>query len=159
MARDPLPEPPYRGGCLCGQARYLYGARPKGLNACHCQDCKRLSGSTHAEMLLGLRADFVHEAGEVTRYRKRADSGREIDIVRCAQCGGRLWHEPLAAPQFVFVMAGTLDDSSWVTPTSHIWIEQADPSINMAEDALKIEGQPAERSILFEAFDRIYTPV
>ena len=107
-------------------------------------------------MVLAMRADFHHESGAIARFRKRADSGREVDIARCENCGVRLWHEALSAPQFVFVAAGTLDNSQWVLPTSHIWIEKASPHIVMESDALKVEGQPKDREALFKAFREIY---
>lgn len=154
--RPPLPDPPYAGGCLCGAVRYRYDARPMGLNACHCQDCKRLSGGDYGKMLLAERAHLAKPQGETAVYRKRADSGREIDIHRCAQCGTRLWHEPLAAPLYVFICAGTLDDSSWVAPTSHIWAEQARPGLICEADAIRIDGQPKDRQPLYDAFDRAY---
>jgi hypothetical protein len=156
MNRPSLPAPPHRGGCLCGAVRYAYNARPMGLNACHCMHCKKLSGSDYIKMLLGERTHFVKEQGETAIYRKTAESGREIDIHRCAQCGTRLWHEPLAAPQFVFICAGTLDDVSWTTPTSHIWVELADAAVGFADDAVRLEGQPKERQPLYDAFDKAY---
>jgi hypothetical protein len=106
-------------------------------------------------MLLGERAHLTW-SGETATFRKRADSGREIDVHRCAQCGARVWHMPLAAPQFVFICAGTLDDQSWTTPTSHIWAELADPGVGYAPDAVRIEGQPTDRQALYDAFDRAY---
>ncbi|HWA00648.1 MAG TPA: GFA family protein [Caulobacterales bacterium] len=157
MPRPPLPSPPYLGGCLCGAVRYGYNARPLGLNACHCGHCKKLSGSDYIKMLLGERAHFTHN-GATAIYRNTAESGRQIDIHRCAQCGTRLWHEPLSAPQFVFVCAGTLDDVGWTTPTSHIWVELADAAAGFASDAVKLEGQPKDRAALFEAFNRAYPP-
>jgi hypothetical protein len=152
--RLPLPAPPYEGGCLCGAVRYSYDARPRALNACHCNDCKRLTGSDYVKMLLGERAHFS-QTGETHVYRKRADSGREVEIRRCATCGTRLWHEPVST-QFVFICAGTLDDSYWVVPTSHIWVEKADDSVSFAPDALCVQGQPKDRQILFDHFDRLY---
>jgi hypothetical protein len=107
-------------------------------------------------MLAGAREAFVHEAGAVERYRKRADSGNEIDIVRCAACGVRLWHEPLSAPQLVFVAAGTLDDPSWAIPTSHIWVKRASPGVVLQDDALICDGGPSSREALYDAFDRVY---
>ncbi len=154
--RAPIPQPPYQGGCLCGAVRYRLNARPLGLNACHCDDCKKLTGAIHLLMVLAARDAFAQTGGEVERYRKHADSGREIDIVRCRTCGVRLWHEPLSAPNLIFIAAGTLDDSRWVVPTSHIWIEKAAPHVVMEEDALKVRGQPSERQALFAAFSRIY---
>ncbi len=144
------------GGCLCGEVRYALDARPLAVNACHCDQCKKLTGATHLLMLLAERDDFAHLQGEVTRFRKVADSGREIDIVRCANCGVRMWHEPLSAPNLVFIAAGTLDDTGWAVPTSHIWTEKAAPGVEFHDDAVVIEGQPSDRQTLLEAFARIY---
>jgi hypothetical protein len=155
MNRRSLPAPPYTGGCLCGAVRYSYNTRPMALNACHCGHCKKLSGSDYIKMLIGERAHLDH-SGETHTFRKRAESGRELDIHRCAQCGTRMWRHPLAAPQFIFVCAGTLDDMSWTTPTSHIWVELADPGVGFAPDAVLIEGQPVDRQALYDAFDRAY---
>ena len=153
--RLPIPDPPYEGGCLCGAVRWRLDARVRGINACHCSDCKKLTGATHLLMLLAERAAFSH-SGETASFRKRADSGNEIDILRCADCGVRLWHEPLSAPQMVFIAAGTLDDPAWAIPATHIWAAKASPSVVFEDDALVLEGQPASRQILFDAFTRIY---
>lgn len=155
MTRPPIPAPPHVGGCLCGAVRYRLDARPLAVNACHCHDCKKLTGATNLLMILAMRDAFSHQ-GAVARYRKRADSGREIDIVRCAACGVRMWHEPLSGPQFVFVATGTLDDSSWAVPTSHIWVECVSPGVAFQDDALIVRGQPGDRQMLLDAFDRVY---
>jgi len=156
MMRPPIPDPPYGGGCLCGAVHYALTARPKGVNACHCMDCKKLSGATHIHMIVADRAALAAEPAPLARFRKRAESGREIDIVRCAQCGVRLWHEPLANPELVFIAAGTLDDPSWIVPTAHIWTKHASPGVHLHEDAFHCEAQPATRQPTFEAFARIY---
>lgn len=109
-------------------------------------------------MLISERSGFSYTGGALERYRKRADSGREIDLVRCAACGVRLWHEPLSAPELVFIAAGTLHDSSWVVPASHIFIEKASAGAHLHADALCIEGQPTDRHVLFDAFERLYPP-
>ncbi len=155
MTRPAIPAPPYDGGCLCGAVRWRLEARPLAVNACHCNDCKKLTGATNLLMLLARRDAFSH-AGAVERWRKRADSGRELDIARCVTCGTRLWHEPLSSPALVFIAAGTLDDPSWAIPTSHIWIERASPGVVMQADALHVEGQPGERRMLMDAFTAIY---
>lgn len=155
MHRPAIPPPPHAGGCLCGAVRYRFDARPSAINACHCTDCKKLTGATNLLMILGPREAFAFE-GEVDRYRKRADSGNEIDIVRCAKCGVRLWHEPLSAPQMVIFAAGTLDDPSWVVPTSHIFTRSVSSGVVIQDDALVLLDGPTDRRALFEAFDRIY---
>jgi hypothetical protein len=157
MEHPSLPAQPHRGGCLCGAVRYLYDARPRALIACHCRDCQKITGATNLLTLMGDAAAFIHERGELARFRKRADSGREADYVRCAKCGVRVWHEPLAAPQFCFIAAGTLDDPSWVVPAAHIWASRAAPSALIPEGVYACPGPPAaDRSDLFVAFERVY---
>ena len=156
MPRPPIPAPPYAGGCLCGAARYALNARPRATNACHCTDCKKLSGATHIHMILADRDALKHEQGELTRWRKRADSGRDVDIVRCAACGTRLWHEPVASPHLVFLAAGTLDDPSWFRPATHIWTARAEDGTVFTPDADMHEGQPPTREMLMEAFEKLY---
>ena len=62
----------------------------------------------------------------------------------------------LEGTHMVFIAAGTLDDTSWVIPASHIWVERASPGVVMQADAIKVEGQPTDRNILMDAFTKIY---
>ena len=154
-ARPPIPAPPYTGSCLCGAVRWTLKARPLAVNACHCTDCKKTTGATNVVMLIA-NNDAFSFSGEIDVYRKRADSGRELDIKRCAKCGTRMFHHNLASNALVFIAAGTLDDSSWAIPTSHIWVEKISPGVAMQEDAIKVVGQPADRKILMDAFTKVY---
>jgi len=153
--RPPIPNPPYTGSCLCGAVRWKLEARPLAVNACHCTDCKKTTGATNVVMLIA-NNDAFSFTGEIDIYRKRADSGRELDIKRCAKCGTRMFHHNLASNALVFIAAGTLDDSSWAVPTSHIWVEKISPGVTMEDDAIKVVGQPADRKILMDAFTKVY---
>jgi len=153
--RKPIPAPPYQGGCLCGQLRYTLNARPRALNACHCDQCKISTGSSHIEMLIADAGAFSH-TGATHNFIKTAESGRQLDIHRCAHCGTRVFHHNLANKALVFIPIPTLDDASWAIPTSHIWVERAAPGAMLHEDAIKVEGQPADRALLMDAFARLY---
>lgn len=154
-SRPPIPAPPYQGGCLCGQVRYALAARPLALNACHCTDCKKTTGSTHIEMLIASSEAFTC-TGQTDSFIKTADSGRQMEIHRCSRCGTRIYHHNTVNKALVFIPAGTLDDPSWAIPTSHIWVERASPEAVIRDDAVKVEGQPADRALLMDAFTRIY---
>lgn len=156
--RPPIPAMPLKGGCLCGQARYTLSARPHAINACHCLDCKRQSSADAGVFLHQKRADFAHDSGELETYRKTADSGRFIDVVRCATCGTRLWHAPVAAPELVMIAAGTLDESGWAIPTSHIWMKDCANPAAVAPDAITFEIAAPDRMLLWERFAKIYGP-
>ena len=156
IRRPPIPAPPHRGGCLCGAVRYSWDAAPLAIVACHCRDCQKLTGATNLLTIYVDRAAFRHEQGEVARFRKRGDSGREADYVRCMNCGTRLWHEPLAATQWVMIAAGTLDDPSWVIPAAHIWTSRAAPSSQIPGGVAVWEQGPADRAELIAAFKVAY---
>ena len=57
--RPPIPDPPHRGGCLCGAVRYSFNARPLAVNACHCRDCQRFTGATNFITVYAPRESFV----------------------------------------------------------------------------------------------------
>ena len=151
-----IPAPPHRGGCLCGAVRYAYNAAPLATVACHCRDCQKLSGATNLLTVYADSAAFHHEQGEVARYRKRGDSGREAEYVRCASCGTRLWHQPLATPQWIMIAAGTLDDPGWIMPAAHIWVSRAAPSANIPAGVYACDKGPADRAELIAAFRAAY---
>jgi hypothetical protein len=134
---------------------FSLNARPLALNACHCTDCQKLTGATIFLVVLAPSEAFS-STGETQSYIKKADSGRELDIRRCPDCGTRLWHHNLSNTALVFIAAGTLDDPSWVVPTSHIWVKRAAPSVLFQDDALVVDGAPADRALLLEAFRKIY---
>lgn len=156
MTPPPIPNPPYGGGCLCGDVRYSLTARPLAINACHCTDCHKLSGATNLLMLLMSSGAFTHDRGEVERWRKTADSGRQVDLVRCKTCGVRLWHEALSSPEYTFIAAGTLDDPHWAFPTSHIWTSKKLPLAHIPDGLYAVAGQPTARQDLIDAFARIH---
>lgn len=156
MARPSLPALPLRGGCLCGGARYRLGARPLAVNACHCKDCQRLSGGD-ATVSVHMRAEAVTlETGDLVRHRRTADSGRLIDAARCAVCGTRLFHEPVSAPDLVLVAVGTLDDTRWAIPTSHIWLSRSNGMMKPADDALAFADGPPDRQTMWDHFAKLY---
>ncbi len=157
MTRAPIPAPPYDGGCLCGAVRYRVNARPMTMTACHCDACKKLSGGTNLLVITVPQDGFEHLQGDLQRFRRTAESGRQSDVVRCATCGTRLWHEPVGFAVRI-VAAGTLDDPSWVVPASEIWIERASPAAIFQADSEKFEGHPP-REAQMDALTKLYGPL
>ncbi len=156
LDRPALPPLPMEGGCHCGAVRYKVAAKPLAVNACHCDDCKRLSGAP-----FGLYLHVAKDALEIRsaardRFVRTGGSGNAIPIERCADCGTRMWHLPEAAPDLVILCAGTLDDSRWAIPTSHIFTEFAAADAVAAEDAIVVEGFQTTRPALWARFSEIY---
>jgi len=130
---------PYAGGCLCGAIRYTVRAEPLTIYACHCTDCQRRTGSAFALSMVVPRNAVALEKGATRDYRVTMPDGRIKTGKSCPDCGGRLWGEPVKAPEIAIVQPGTLDDTSWVRPIAHIWTRSAQPGTAFAPDAIKFE--------------------
>lgn len=147
-----LPLFPVEGGCQCGAVRYRLKAAPLGIYACHCKDCQRFSGTTHTISMVINAADAEVIAGKMVGFDKPADSGRTVRMLGCAQCGTKIWNEPLASPQVLILKPGTLDDMSWAQPVGNIWTDRAQPWTHIDPGVPNFPGQPANRQPLFDAF-------
>lgn len=155
LARPPLPALPLTGGCHCGAVRYRVDVHPRAVNACHCRDCKRLAGAAFG-MYLHVPRHAFHAEGALDVFARTGGSGNRIAVERCRGCGARMWHLPEVAPELVLLCAGTLDDSRWAVPSSHIFVEEAAHDAVAAHDALVLVGPPASRALLWERFSELY---
>ncbi|UKZ70784.1 uncharacterized protein TrAtP1_011753 [Trichoderma atroviride] len=110
----------HSGGCLCGQVRYTYDAEPVAKVLCHCNDCRKISGSSYSVNYLIPDAAFRVTAGTPKVFSKVADSGATIVSYFCGDCGSMMWREsPSSGPNKV-LKAGTLDDSDKIISTAGI---------------------------------------
>ncbi|MEQ1770968.1 MAG: GFA family protein [Devosia sp.] len=147
-----LPDFPVEGGCQCGAVRYQLEASPLAVYACHCKDCQRFSGTTHTLSMV-VRADTVKlTKGSLTGFAKAADSGRTVRMLGCAQCGTKVWNEPLSSPDLIIMKPGTLDDLSWAKPIGNIWTDRKVPWVEIDPDVPNFPGQPPSRQPLIDAW-------
>jgi hypothetical protein len=130
------------GGCLCGAIRYSISAPITELRACHCVDCQRASGAHGAVVAFVRRDSFTLQQGTPKRYAKKADSGRTLIRYFCGDCGSSLYSHRENMPEVIGVRAGTLDDSSDLKITAHIWTQSAAPWSHVDPAAKHYPGQP-----------------
>ena len=119
------------GGCQCGATRYRLLRAPVALYACRCMSCQKQSSSAFG-LSMWVERDAVEFTGAEPRiYRTSGDSGREKRCAFCAECGTRLYHVGGGVREegstMLSMKAGTLDDTSDVVPTSHLWTKRAQP--------------------------------
>ena len=82
------------GACHCGKITYEAEIDPATVSACHCTDCKRVSGGAFGVFLHVPRDIFVQDSGALERFRKTADSGRCIDM----KTSSDIWHHRIDEP-------------------------------------------------------------
>jgi hypothetical protein len=78
---------------------------------------------------------------EPRSLQRLADSGRTSTRWVCPECGS--WIAGPARDGVIRVRAGTLDDTSWLRPTRHIWASRKQPWITFAESDEVFERGPA----------------
>ena len=87
---------------------------------CHCEDCRRSSGTDHCTHVL-LAEDGFSVTGALTRFDKPADSGNVITRAFCPTCGSPVLSRNSGMPGMVFVRASSLDDMEAVSPSLTVY--------------------------------------
>lgn len=129
------------GGCTCGKVRYRLKAAPMIVHACHCADCRRLTGSAFG-VNAWIEASAVElVSGDLSSFETEGGGGKPHEVFSCDSCQGALWSKYHAAGDCLFVRAGTLDEPDALTPDVHIFTRSKAPWVEPPE------GIPA-----FEAF-------
>lgn len=130
-----------KGGCLCGRVRYSAEAEPTFAGVCHCTDCQKFSGSAFATVV-GISASALKVTGTLKTFTKPGSSGNPIHRRFCADCGSGIIDEAEAMPGVAMVYAGTLDDRSWVQPTSQIYCDSAQSWVQLGGNMARFAKVP-----------------
>jgi hypothetical protein len=132
------------GGCHCRALRYAISQPPLGVYVCHCTDCQSLSGAAFAMGVVIPAAAFTF-TGSPRLVRRVLGSGTISTRWICPECG--VWicggsKLDAVAPEKRVVRGGTLDDTSWLKPTTHYWTRSAQPWIIFPQGVTIYETQP-----------------
>jgi hypothetical protein len=122
--RSPFVPTPFSGGCLCGAVRYVCDGEPAMAGHCHCEDCRRSSGSGHSSHLAVPEAS-VALTGAVATYVRPADSGNPVTRAFCPTCGAPVYSSNPAMPGLIFLRASSLDDLEVFQPQMHVFAGRA----------------------------------
>ncbi|MGD9979481.1 MAG: GFA family protein [Hyphomonadaceae bacterium] len=114
----------FSGGCLCGAVRYTCSAEPMMSGHCHCDDCRRTSGTGHCSHM-GIPDNGVTISGETKAYERASDSGAIVARHFCPTCGSALFSRNSGMPGLVFLRASSLDDLEVFKPQMHVYVARA----------------------------------
>jgi hypothetical protein len=92
------------GSCLCGAVSFVVQGDLKGPDACHCTQCRKVSGHFWASTDLPKTALQLSGEGKVTWFQSSAKVRRGF----CSVCGSALFWDPVAHP-FIGVAMGAFD--------------------------------------------------
>jgi hypothetical protein len=124
-----------RGGCLCGALRYEVRGPLRPVVACHCGQCRRMSGH-YAAATAAARADL--EIGDETAL-AWYESSPGIRRGFCATCGSSLFWKD-ASRDYVAIFAGSLDRPSGLELIEHIFVGDKGDYYEIADDLPQFPG-------------------
>ncbi|WP_422679920.1 GFA family protein [Chelatococcus albus] len=109
------------GGCNCGQVRYELDGEPIRVGICHCETCRKESGSAFSFFGIWPKASATL-SGELGCWQSRAGGERF-----CPKCGSSLFSWNDESDQ-IEIKLGTLDSPpSALVPAYELWTIRREP--------------------------------
>lgn len=131
-----------QGSCLCGSVRYASNAEPVMTAVCHCKHCQKQTGSAFSPLVAVPVESLQIDRHALSVYDDIGESGLPIKRSFCGRCGSPIISDAAVMPALTWIKAGTLDDTSWVNPTIHIWCDSAQPWTSISDSAIKFGKNP-----------------
>jgi hypothetical protein len=110
---------------------------------CHCENCQRQTGTAFS-IIVGIPAASLSFEGEehLGEYLDKGESGGAVQRRFCKNCGSPIVSLVESMPGVAFIKAGTLEDRSWLKPSTHFWCETAQPWVEIPESVDAIPRNP-----------------
>ena len=122
------------GHCLCGAVTWHHeGETTRNLN-CHCDECRRATGSSFATVVFFKEDDVKVTQGTPKQFFHPADSGNTMTKEFCADCGSQVLGAGSGSPGIRSVRVGSLDDASFVKPQMDLYTGKALPFTRLPDD-------------------------
>jgi len=129
------------GSCLCGAVTYRVKAPFKQFAHCHCQRCRKATGTGHATNLYVERDNFEWVTGQDRTALYDLPSAKSFATAFCRTCGSRLPHHTRSG-RTVVIPAGSLDDAPPMPPQARIFWESRAAWACSGEDLPKFADYP-----------------
>ncbi|KAE8398928.1 Mss4-like protein [Aspergillus pseudonomiae] len=143
-----MAEKSLTGACLCGKITYRVdlptGTPSPKVALCHCEDCKRNTGTPFSSNLLVPKPTFTYTAGTPKVYtHPSGDLGNELQRHFCGDCGSPLNTQP-GGRGVVTVKTGTLDAESRgeLGLALEIYCKRREPWVDQIGSVPKAEAMP-----------------
>lgn len=131
------------GHCLCESIEWELAGDVIATAVCHCSHCQRQSGGAFSVNLIATEPQ-LSVSGTLSVYEDRGEHGDDVYVLRkfCGSCGSPIV-SVLAKSEgrVIAVKAGTLDDTSTVTPTVEAWCDHKQPWVDLPGMAVSIDRE------------------
>ena len=134
-----MPNPNATGRCLCGKISYRVNGPAVWSGYCHCQSCRRFTGSVVTSWLGIGDSDLEFDAGLPTYF---VDSG--VTRGFCPDCGSSLTYAAERFPNYVQIHVGSLDDPDSIMPRAHVHHEEKVAWFEVDDELPRYPGSAAD---------------
>ena len=109
------------GSCTCQSVQYSVKEELKSIVNCHCNTCKKMTGSAFSVVTLIQEQNLEITKGQdkIATYSISENATKHF----CSVCGSPIYNEHKAYPGHCLLPAGTLNDPSVITPAMNIFCE------------------------------------
>ena len=110
------------GGCCCGEVSYKVADNFRRFFFCHCEQCRKLTGTAHAANLFTSpdAIEWVKGQQHITRFNY---PGRALSRAFCKTCGSALPFESQDS-KYLLVPAGSLNEEPSKELDAQIFCEE-----------------------------------
>lgn len=132
-----------KGSCHCRAVTWESDGPVVRFSNCHCDDCRKITGSAYGTALVLPAPSFRIVEGEdqLTPYESSAGKFRSF----CRTCGAHVVARMVLKPEIVIVRAGSLDVDPGVRPQMHIWVRAKAPWYEICDNLPRHEEGPPIR--------------
>ena len=127
------------GSCLCGSVSYEISGESMHFYHCHCQRCRKATGTGHASNIIMQPSSVTWTAGEQHLTHYKVPDAKRFATVFCSLCGSLM---PRVAPDnsIAVIPAGTLDTDPGIKPHARIFQD------SRADWSCEAEALPAHQT-------------
>lgn len=100
----------FTGKCLCGDVTYVATGKPEIVAQCHCEECRRLSGTGHTIGAM-FSKDQVEINGKLKTFSYLSGKNSEVTKAFCERCGSPIYGSNTRLPDHITLSLGTMDEA------------------------------------------------
>lgn len=131
---------PVTGHCLCGGVSFVVTfSTENGINLCHCQMCRKQTGTLFSSWAIAERSAFSWQSGEDQIQSYPSSPGHERTF--CSVCGSQV---PMTGGNQVAIPMGLLNEDPGIRPQRHLFAASAYAGYPISDELPQFEAAPPE---------------
>ena len=115
-----MSEETLSGSCLCGSVAFRIHGDALRFYHCHCERCRKSSGTGHASNIIVKPISVTWTAGRDLIHRYRLPAAKRYGTAFCTVCGSPV-PRVAADNSYAVIPAGTLDREPEIEPEARIF--------------------------------------